>query len=60
MSAVAFDAAIALHKRQLVVAGLSDRQADAVAAVRSAVEDMDGAGWLAAPMLSNTRTSGDS
>lgn len=43
MSIVAFDAVITLHKWHLVAAGLSGRETDAVAAVQSAVEPMDGA-----------------
>jgi hypothetical protein len=43
MSTVAFDAVITLHKRHLVAAGLSGRDADAVAAVRTAVEAIEGA-----------------
>ncbi|MGD0107697.1 MAG: hypothetical protein ABSC06_27210 [Rhodopila sp.] len=43
MSIIAFDAIITLHKWHLVAAGLSGRETDAVAAVQSAVERMDGA-----------------
>lgn len=43
MSTVAFDAIITLHKSHLVAAGLSGRDADAVAAIRTAVEAIDGA-----------------
>jgi hypothetical protein len=43
MSTIAFDAVITLHKRHIVAAGLSGRDADAIDAVRTAVEAMDGA-----------------
>jgi hypothetical protein len=43
MSTIAFDAVITLRKRHLVAAGLSGREADAVDAVRTAVEAIDGA-----------------
>lgn len=41
-----FDATITLNDHHLDAAGLSGRQAEAVAAVRQAVEGMEGAGWI--------------
>jgi hypothetical protein len=41
-----FDATITLNDHHLVSTGLTDRPAEAVAAVRRAVERMGGAGWI--------------
>ena len=41
-----FDATITLDDHHLDTAGLSDREAEATAAVREAVERMEGAGWI--------------
>jgi hypothetical protein len=41
-----FDATIALNDRHLAAAGLTGRQAEAAAAVRRAVQRMDGAGYI--------------
>jgi hypothetical protein len=42
----AFDATITLNDHHLEAAGLSGCKAQAAAAVREAVERMDGAGWI--------------
>ena len=41
-----FDATITLCDHHLAAAGLSDCKAEAVEAVRQAVDRMDGAGWI--------------
>jgi hypothetical protein len=41
-----FDATITLNDHHLAAASLTDRPAEAVAAVRRAVERMPGAGWI--------------
>jgi hypothetical protein len=41
-----FDAVITLNDHHLAKAGLTERRSEAVAVVRSAVERMDGAGWI--------------
>jgi len=41
-----FDAMITLNGHHLAAAGLSDRRAAAVKAVRQAVDWMEGAGWI--------------
>jgi hypothetical protein len=41
-----FDATITLNDHHLAAAGLSDKPGEAVAAVRQAVQCMDGAGWI--------------
>ena len=41
-----FDATITLNDHHLATVGLSSRKAEAVVAVRTAVECMDGAGWI--------------
>ena len=41
-----FDATITLNDHHLATVGLSARRAEAVVAVRKAVQDMDGAGWI--------------
>jgi hypothetical protein len=41
-----FDACITLNDHHVTTAGLSDRKTEAVAAVRHAVEQMAGAGWI--------------
>jgi hypothetical protein len=46
MNADPFDAVITLNDHHLAAAGLTGRKAEAVAAVRQAVERMDGAGWI--------------
>ena len=46
MSAHAFDATITIGDHHLAATGLEGRRADAVAAVRAAVEQMDGAHWI--------------
>ncbi len=46
MATTRFDATITLNDHRLGMAGMSDRRDEAVAAVRQAVERMDGAGWI--------------
>jgi hypothetical protein len=46
MNADPFDAVITLNDHHLEAAGLTGRKGEAVAAVRQAVERMDGAGWI--------------
>jgi hypothetical protein len=46
MDAPPFDAVITLNDHHLEAAGLAGRAAEAVAAVRQAVERIDGAGWI--------------
>jgi hypothetical protein len=41
-----FDATITFNDHHLAAAGLTCRKAEAVEAVREAVERMDGAGWI--------------
>jgi hypothetical protein len=41
-----FDAVITIGDHHLAPAGLAGRRSEAVAAVRTAVERMDGAGWI--------------
>ena len=47
-----FDATITLNDHHLAVAGLSDRRAAVVEAVRQAVDRMEGAGWIDVEALS--------
>jgi hypothetical protein len=46
MITTSFDATITLNDHHHRDAGLSTRKADAVAAVRTAIERMVGAGWI--------------
>jgi hypothetical protein len=46
MIITSFDAAIMLNDHHLAMVALSTRKADAVAAVWTAIERMDGAGWV--------------
>jgi hypothetical protein len=46
MTTTSFDATITLNDHHLAIAGRSTPKADAVAAVRMAIEQMDGAGWI--------------
>jgi hypothetical protein len=48
-----FDSTITLNDHHLAATGLSDRRADAVEAVRVAVEWMNGAGWIDVEAQSN-------
>jgi hypothetical protein len=41
-----FDTTITLNDHHLAAAGMTDRKAEAVEAVRRAVERMDGAHWI--------------
>ena len=46
MPKINFDASITLNDHHLIEAGLSKYPADAVAAVRTVIEHMDGGGWI--------------
>jgi hypothetical protein len=46
MITASFDASITLNDHHLAMAGRSTPKADAVAAVRMAIEQMDGSGWI--------------
>jgi hypothetical protein len=43
---ITFDACIMINDHHLATAGLTGRRAEAVAPVRTAVQGMDGAGWI--------------